>query len=92
MAQIITPEIRIKHKIHYMTAHIVNSIILFIQDHSEQEFYDRTGFVDEDLLAMVNYNYDFNLKELAKLSTALGLGIRVVGEYDKDKYNEQEEE
>lgn len=75
MKPIVTQEVRVKHKVLFMSAHIVNAIILFIKANSEEAFLEMTRYTEQDLLDMVNYSYDFTINDIAHLSTFLNLGI-----------------
>lgn len=92
MAQVVTPQVRINHKVTFMSAHIINAIILFIRANSEKEFYNRTGYSKDDLIKMVNYQYDFSLDDISVLGTFLNLGITIVTDrVEQPKDNDKEE-
>jgi len=93
MKPIVTKEVMVKHKVLFMSSHIVNSIILFIKDVGEKSFLQMTRYTEQDLSDMVNYSYEFTLDDIAHLSTFLNLGITVITNYESQPVsNEQKEE
>lgn len=75
---------RVKVKLNFVNAHIVNEIAKYIKVHTKSSFFVKTGFSESDLQKMINLKYKWTLSTVAIVSELVGFDILLIGNLENE--------